>query len=207
MDFWNSVKGRNGVYMLTCPFFETKKANLVKIGLGVDLAHRIDSYLLYYPKGVYVFHVWLTSSKEQSGQLEKSIHMYLNSKAKYVRSDHSHTEEWFELTDLEIKFLITLVADNSDTKDDSKKKVFPYVDSLPVNELITLNPRFRTERIKPMAKSLKTKLEFVVLEKIDTAVKKRKKAPTTRSDDLFEIESVSEAESDFITPVKKKKTK
>lgn len=89
-----ATKDKSGIYFVS---YENKSKNcLVKVGMSNDLWKRLDSYLLYYPTGYWVFGLY-TCRKNQVHQLEREIHSYLISKAYLTEHDdsHSHGQEWF----------------------------------------------------------------------------------------------------------------
>jgi hypothetical protein len=191
--FLSKVKKKSGVYLITSKdFYEPAKNDvdkkiLVKIGLAKDLDHRLNSYLLYWPTGVHIFDIFYTT-KASARSMERSIHEYLNNKAKYIVSMHSHTEEWFCVTTAELKKVIKLVTSNAETRfvDDyittrgrktvnlKGQKVFPYKRHEKVNLLLISNLSKKSDRIKPMSKSLKQLLD-PPKSPIRTEEKKQKK--------------------------------
>lgn len=200
--FLQTVKGKSGVYFVTSKnFYEPSKNNvdakiLVKIGLAKDFDHRLNSYLLYWPTGVYIFDIFYTT-KSSARTLERSIHEYLNNKAKYIVSQHSHTEEWFLLSKQEIKKTIKLVTSNANTKfpDDyiirrdrrkvnlKGQKIFPFKKHEKVNLLLVGNLSKKCDRIKPLSDSLKKLLDTNMSRSpLKTEQKKRSKSFYKRDD-------------------------
>jgi hypothetical protein len=107
---------KSGVYFISQDPIPTNEEDmiLVKIGIGIykpegsDISKRIQSYLLYWPRGFYIFGIVLTTPKA-ARDLEKKIHAFLRSKNRKMDQDiykHSHIEEWFYLTRKEIYKLI-----------------------------------------------------------------------------------------------------
>lgn len=105
----DQFEGKSGVYFIA-PEIHRNDEFLVKIGMSksvIDddnpskrkggLGRRLDSYLLCYPRGYYLFAVLQTTAKN-AYPLEKFIHQYLLGKGLKTRYDHSHSEEWFRLT-------------------------------------------------------------------------------------------------------------
>ena len=87
-----SLQKKSGVYIITSIANMVKspsKTMLIKIGIAKNLMHRLDSYLLYWPKGYYIFAYILTNNINQARRTEKSIHKYLVTKNRYHRSPHS----------------------------------------------------------------------------------------------------------------------
>lgn len=106
-------EGKSGVYFIA-PEIHKYDPFLVKIGMSKGmlddetrtkrkggLGRRLDSYLLCYPKGFYLFGV-LQTTANNAYPLEKFIHQYLLGKGKKTEYDHSHSEEWFLLTMTEL---------------------------------------------------------------------------------------------------------
>ncbi len=123
--FLQALSGKAGIYVVTPePMRPTKEGYLlVKIGLatlGVQqqkkarwtgLAARIDSYLLYWPRGVRIHGFVETNTNDQARALEQNIHAYLVSKQKQAQDLlHTHREEWFWLKPNHIQQLIQILA-------------------------------------------------------------------------------------------------
>jgi hypothetical protein len=193
--FLSNVKGKSGVYIITSSDIKNSLGNiddqiLVKIGLAGDLDHRFNSYLLYWPNGIYIYDIFYTT-KQHARQMEKSIHEYLNKKAKYIVAQHSHTEEWFQLSSHEIDKLVNLIKRNKTTLHKENyliktkkgttnlkgKLVFPYRLHERVHLLITANLTKGTDRIKPMSTNLKILLDKKLIKSpVRTEIKKPKKS-------------------------------
>jgi hypothetical protein len=192
LDFLKKVDGQPAVYVITSKeLYQSDPTNkqLVKIGLADDLNKRLNSYLLYWPNGVHIFDIFYTN-KLQCKRLERSIHEYLNVKSQYIVTLHSHGEEWFNLTRIEIQQLIDVVIANASTRNPfdhfvsvSNKKVnmkgrliFPFHSHESLDFLLVANLTRGTDRIKPMYKSLKMLLDAQMKGKpVPTTVKKPKK--------------------------------
>lgn len=98
-------KGKSGVYFITTNVNDDGKPMWIKIGMAKNrLDNRIDSYLLCYPVGFYVLAVLHTSSKN-AAVLENMIHGALRTKMRQMKTLHSHSGEWFELTLQDVKTL------------------------------------------------------------------------------------------------------
>ena len=180
MQFWKSVSKKSGVYIITSNEFKHKPVNkqtMVKIGYAKDFNHRLNSYLLYWPNGIFVYDIFFTS-KANKRALEKSIHQYLNSKAKYIVSLHSHTEEWFQLSDEDLTKLINVVKKNKTTRTFTDRPVFPFEKHLRVNSLIEATISAGTDRIKPMQKELKELLD--TRAKVPLSTEKKPKKNSTK---------------------------
>jgi hypothetical protein len=96
-------KNRSGVYFITNDNIKNKTL-WVKVGLAKSLEHRLDSYLLYYPKGFQVLCILHTHRKNAS-KVESVIHAVLRKKIRQMKATHSHSGEWFKLTLKEISTL------------------------------------------------------------------------------------------------------
>ena len=155
-----SLKNKTGLYIITsADQYDPHKTMLVKIGIAKNLMHRLDSYLLYWPKGYYIFAYVLTNTNVHARRTEKSIHNYLVTKNRYHRSPHSHDEEWFEMTEAEIRLLCKLLKANKTTRVD-RKQIFMYYK---ITELkpsyILANPQIGQHRTKGMSMKTKALLE------------------------------------------------
>lgn len=101
-QFKKQIAGRGGIYFVSWENPNGKK--LVKIGLATNLWRRLDQYLLYYPKGYYIFGLYVCkarTTKKTITELEDLIHRYCMSKNwnplhDSAHLDHSHGAEWFE---------------------------------------------------------------------------------------------------------------
>ena len=119
-----SIPRSNGVYLLsnieTCPLIPADGATkdrkniprLVKIGKAYNLQERIDSYLLSYPNGLYLYGYIETKTDNQARIVEMFLHNYFRMKGRRYRLEgrkHTHYNEWFVLTPAEIsEFLATI---------------------------------------------------------------------------------------------------
>ena len=171
--FLDSVFNRSGVYILTNHATKTTKMT-VKIGVAKDLHDRIGSYLLCYPKGMHVFHIFFTRNRKQAFQLEKTVHRYLTAKHKFIVANHSHAEESFDLDMGEVNRLIEVIQANADTRDGKGKNMFPYTNDI-VGMFIDQNLANGGTRISPMSKDQKSDIDANVPKGIMTSVKKQKK--------------------------------
>ncbi len=101
-DLVSTLGKKGGIYFLS--YTNQHGKNLVKIGCSTrELWRRLDSYLLYYPTGFYVFGVYVCKSRTSGKaikKLESEIHAYCNGKNFNPRHDHSHSSEWFEFDQL-----------------------------------------------------------------------------------------------------------
>ena len=112
-----NFEGKSGVYFIA-PTIHDRDPFLVKIGMSKTvtlddnplkrkggLGRRLDSYLLCYPQGYYLFAVFQTQAAK-AYPLEKFIHQYLQGKGFKTVFDHSHSEEWFRLTMTQLRQFI-----------------------------------------------------------------------------------------------------
>jgi len=112
------MEGRSGVYFLSNEYKPTGYF-LVKVGVAVSnqepgvakryggLRRRLESYLLCYPRGYYLFGV-LTTRYDKAFKVERSIQQYLTGKGRKAVFPHSHIEEWYWLRADEISNIIEL---------------------------------------------------------------------------------------------------
>jgi hypothetical protein len=179
LDFLTHMIGRNAVYI----FSKSRDAELVKIGLAKDFDHRLSSYLLYMPEGVFVHDVFITKTPRDSQVLEYSIHAYLGIKNRFVVGEHTHLDEWYNLSRHEVQTLTATILANRNTKyskchqlkEDRIKgthaarvckgtKVFPFQEHVHVDHNVSVSITKRVEhldatRVLAMTDSLKKKIE------------------------------------------------
>jgi hypothetical protein len=118
--FFSSVASKTGIYFITnenvSNIPRTKRIR-VKIGSAEDLAKRLDSYFLYWPKGYYLLaYITVIPYKKRVVTTERFIQQYLTFKRRYLCTSHSHDEEWFHLSKIEIDKLLLLLEMNKGTK-------------------------------------------------------------------------------------------
>jgi len=163
-EYWKKFEGKSGVYIITSKEeFEREGSDTdalmyVKIGLANNLRHRLESYMLYWPRGFFVFDVFYTKNKRNARKLEKSIHGYLNWKATYVDEKHSHSEEWFELSRNNISSVTKLINCNKNTRYNSIR-VLPFESYESVQWMFCSNLFGASNRVKPMNRDLRDVLE------------------------------------------------
>ena len=169
IKFLKSIFGYTGVYII-CDFekFSKTKKIVVKIGFAEDFHDRFGSYLLCFPFGIHIFHLFLNSDSKQARMLERNIHRYLNVKNKFLTVKHSHSEESFLLTNDEIKDLIILIQNNQFTRFTEKEIVnkqnmkgqviFPYIEEKIGIDLFE-NLAAGGTRVKAMTQILKNSLD------------------------------------------------
>lgn len=117
MSFFDPFEGKSGVYFIS-PFFNPSTPNrvevLVKIGMSQHktdemtlrnsggLASRLDSYLLCYPGGFWVYAV-LQTQRQFAYKVEKFFQTYFTNKGRKTQYKHSKTEEWYNLSLNDVK--------------------------------------------------------------------------------------------------------
>jgi hypothetical protein len=184
--FLESIFAFTGVYMI-CDHdkFKVRGKMTVKIGFAEDFHDRFGNYLICYPEGIHIFHLFLNANVANARTLERNIHRYLNVKNKFLRVKHSHSEESFSLTNKEVSELIDVVQTNQLTKFTDKemvngknqqgKLIFPYIDDKRGINLFE-NLAGGGTRVKPMTVKLKAILDENTSQKkkIATSVKKTK---------------------------------
>lgn len=115
--FFQQWEGRSGLYFLS-PYFDPDRPTArypVKVGLSRHrvgrsdapearrrgayggLGRRLDSYLLCYPSGFYVYAI-LEGERSRVYDMEKFFHEYFTGKNFQSQKPHSHREEWFHLS-------------------------------------------------------------------------------------------------------------
>lgn len=120
-DFFQRWEGKSGLYFVS-PYFDPAAPDepcLVKVGMSRHrqgrrddplpkhrvpyggLGRRMDSYLLCYPYGFYVYAV-LQCHRDHVYSMERFFHQYFTGKGFQAEARHSHREEWFELTRTQI---------------------------------------------------------------------------------------------------------
>jgi hypothetical protein len=98
-----------GIYVISP---EYKQGSMyIKVGMAnSDQLHkRLDGYLLYYPRGYYVFGI-VTCRGTHVRDIEREMHAYLKKKGYGTALPHGHSEEWFEVPASEIESIINVIA-------------------------------------------------------------------------------------------------
>jgi len=130
-EYLTNLEGKSGVYFISPVFDPDEKDDrvLVKVGMSQHqvrmspskrdprnlvqesyggLGRRLDSYLLCYPAGYYIYAVLQTralmhgTNKSMPWELEKWFQGYFTSKNQKTEFPHSRTEEWYNLTRREV---------------------------------------------------------------------------------------------------------
>lgn len=173
-SFFSSINNHAGVYLITSKSYyeNAQKTNqdkiLVKVGIGTNLEHRLNSYLLYWPEGIVVWGIIFTKTKKKALEVEKVIHGYLNAKGKYIVTGHSKDEEWFMLSEPELKVLFNVVKANKDTRYPKSwnprelrgRRVFGYEEVSPISKMFLIaNREVGSHRVKAIGKELKGLLD------------------------------------------------
>ncbi len=116
-DFFEKWEGRSGLYFLSPYFIEQQPDERYPVKVGMSrhrsgrsddpdarrrgpyggLGRRMDSYLLCYPTGFYVYAI-LQCDRQYVYRMEKFFHQYFRGKNFHSQEQHSHREEWFGLT-------------------------------------------------------------------------------------------------------------
>ena len=215
------ISGKSGVYIVTSSLTrkevkDPEESFLVKIGLAKDLKHRIGSYQLYWPQGVYI-HFLVTTAKRKAREVERVLHSYLRDKIRHVERAHTHTQEWAFLSIKDIEKLKSLLEANKKTKYPkgtvvkrsgkkvklSNKKILPYTEIIPVNMNIAVSITTRVkERVPFLPANIKKLLDskrvlFGLGSPFKTA-RKLKKLPARGGVKKipFQLKNESEEESD-----------
>lgn len=123
--FFKEWEGKSGIYFISPYLVEDLPDNMYPVKVGMSrhrlgnpadpnpnrrrpyggLGRRLDSYLLCFPYGFYVYAV-LQCPREAVYQVESTFHQYLTSKSRGMAQTHSHREEWFHLTRDEVYSMI-----------------------------------------------------------------------------------------------------
>ncbi len=114
-DFLKNFRDSNGVYFISQDKVVNKEEYiLIKIGVGTTtkpldpswpekkknktgLESRLDSYLLYYPRGYYIYNILTCKNGDDAKKMERMIHGSLNEYKVNLQVKHTHAAEWFEL--------------------------------------------------------------------------------------------------------------
>ena len=171
--------GKSGVYFISQdPVPEDENdMMLVKIGIGLNkvggsnISRRLQSYLLYWPRGFNVFGIVLTSASAAK-KLEQSIHAYLKNKNRKMDPTdykHSHIEEWFYLTPREVHKLIQYDKDSNP------------IEFNPVHYLVENPTAGKQRKVKPLTPEEQEEFEkrdstITPVRTANTEMKKRSKS-------------------------------
>jgi hypothetical protein len=155
-ELLNAMDEKSGVYFITNDTIHHPDQGLfVKIGLGINVTHRLESYLLCYPRGFTIFGVIFTT-QHKLRKLEYFIHQYLAGKMRKMDENvarHSHMEEWFYLSPIQVSVLIHKVTDQFGISDFYDFKKPHFLNSNPQFE----NPKRRQK--KPLSKEEREKTD------------------------------------------------
>lgn len=180
-DFLNNLAGKSGVYFVS-PELPTESSErfLVKIGMAADKTYlgsstkkgmkaRLESYLLYYPRGYNIFGLVLTNLKNAK-KVESQIQSYLTGKGRKADFPHSRTEEWYWLSLGDIEKTIKIL-----TKDN--RSVLSYEIFKPHYVLLSNPGAGKQRHINPSQTPERRKVESRSrIEPPSTASKKRSSA-------------------------------
>lgn len=142
---------KSGVYIIspTCPKADTTRF-LIKIGMSEagdtykGLAQRLDSYLLYYPKGFHIIAVLVTASGKAE-PTERKLQSFLRGKNYFRQFSHGHGSEWFFLSRVELRALLKTVLPQMHTA--AQYQFHPPWRFQGVNGVVQVKPR---SLVKPM---------------------------------------------------------
>jgi hypothetical protein len=188
---FRTVSNRSGVYMIA-PAEEWdrvagQRANrtmLVKVGLAKNLEHRLNSYLLYWPRGFYVFGILFTDSVARARVLEYNMHAYMNMKGWYEIADHSHDEEWFHISYETARAVMGVVQAGASVRDHDGRTVFPVADVVKPEQpvLVTANASSRRPRRFRLPQDVKRAIEESYLADAPPTVRKDRPVSRHRRD-------------------------
>jgi hypothetical protein len=118
LEVLDTLEGKSGVYFVSNEY-HTDDLFLVKVGVAHattsgqsrkrtgGLRKRVESYLLCYPRGFYLFGV-MKETYRGAGKLERKIQSYLTRKGRKATYGHSHIEEWYWMRTGDIQKLESL---------------------------------------------------------------------------------------------------
>lgn len=164
--FFTTWEGCSGVYFIS-PYYDASRPTErfpVKVGMSRHryepsgrgkyggLGRRMDSYLLCYPHGFFVYAV-LQCSRQHVYRMEKYFHQYFTGKGFQTTQHHSHREEWFNLTRQDVYSTIKAYT-KAYPSDITHYKV--YLDTLP---LVDSNGRLALHPKKDLSLSEKAQFE------------------------------------------------
>jgi hypothetical protein len=114
-NFLEHFRNKNGIYFISQEYSKNNEEHiLIKIGVATykkqsdpswpekkqikkGLESRLDSYLLYYPRGYYIYSIITCNSVQQAKNLEQFVHNFLSKYKVNLPVEHTHGSEWFEL--------------------------------------------------------------------------------------------------------------
>lgn len=195
-NYLGAVAGRSGLYLVAQRHSWEDRARgdadtvmSVKVGIARDLEHRLNSYLLYWPDGMYVFGIVLCNDIADARWLETNVHEYLNAKYRYHALHHTHDEEWFTLSARDIARVLATIEANaytvfpSDDPDARRRdrRVFPYRSVMRERTLVMANRNARTQpRIGTMSETMKNLIDWNTLQMLTPVQTGARRARTVR---------------------------
>ncbi len=187
-DFLLRWEGRSGLYFLS-PYFDDTNPddrNAVKVGMSKHrqghpkhpdkkrqtryggLGRRLDQYLLCYPHGFYIYAI-IELPKNDVYAAEKYFHEYFTSKNFKLGEQHSHREEWYDLTRTDVFSTIKAFALAF------REKILKF-EMFDTPQWIDTSGREATRIKQPMRMEEKQNFQtyFSTPEKVPTTIKKRR---------------------------------
>jgi hypothetical protein len=190
-EFLKSWEGKSGIYFIS-PYFEESQPDYlypVKVGMSKHrqgqaghpdvrkrkpyggLGRRLDSYLLCYVQGFYVYAV-LECAKENVYETEKFFHQYFTSKNFKVENQHSHREEWFMLTRKDIYTTINAF------KEQYPQTIKSGTLFQPVPHFVDTNGRLASNPKKSLPTEEKVQLQsYMEKDEVPATIKKKRPLP------------------------------
>jgi hypothetical protein len=118
--FKSLVDGKSGIYFISNEYAKSPDDNIyVKVGKSTHtkksykngvykgLSQRLDSYLLCYPTGYYIYGIISVPLKKQVTDIEKQLHKFMFYFATIQKDiNHGHQTEWFQTTPNEIRIFL-----------------------------------------------------------------------------------------------------
>lgn len=201
-EFFTRWEGKSGLYFIS-PYFDEDRPDErypVKVGMSRHrsgraddpdarhrgpyggLGRRLDSYLLCYVRGFYIYSI-LQCHRDKVYRMEKFFHQYFTGKGLQMPQQHSHREEWFSLSKSDV--FSTINAYRRNYPDD----IVDYLVFTDPPQFIDTNGRLAAHTKKNMNPEEKLLLEqFMSPDKVPQTLK-RKKGRVTNLDDDEEAEN------------------
>lgn len=196
-QFFKNYEGKSGVYFITQNYDPDFPNNRIAVKIGLSkhrighrdhpdpkkrvpyggLGRRLDSYLLCYVEGYYIFAV-LECSRDNAQSVEKFFHEYYTSKNFKSEHLHSHKEEWYYLQPNEIYSTIR-AYDETNEGTLTTMHIFDPPTFIDTNGRIAQHPK------KPMKEEQKQSFQSSMRElEIPGTIKKRSKRDDDQRDDM-----------------------
>lgn len=196
-DFLSNWEGKSGIYFISPYFDESQPDNMCQVKVGMSkhrrgqaghpdfrkrrpyggLGRRLDSYLLCYVQGFYVYAV-LECKREKVYEMEKYFHQYFTGKNLQVTNQHSHREEWFMISRADLFTTINATIN-------TYPNVFQNVQIFnPMPRFVDTNGRLAANPKKSMSDEQKFELQSVMPPKsVPRTITKRPRPDYQRDDD------------------------